>query len=66
MLDAGRFAAEADALRLYRRIATMDAAAPLPQAAEEGSRLERGRRRTREELGLARLAGRLRGGARID
>jgi DNA polymerase-1 len=29
-LAAGRFAAEADALRLYRRIATMDAAAPLP------------------------------------
>jgi 5'-3' exonuclease len=30
LLDAGRFASEADALRLYRRIATMDAEAPLP------------------------------------
>jgi 5'-3' exonuclease len=29
-LAAGRFAAVADDLRLYRRIATMDAAAPLP------------------------------------
>jgi DNA polymerase-1 len=30
LLDAGRFSSEADALRLYRRIATMDADAPLP------------------------------------
>jgi DNA polymerase-1 len=30
MLDDGRFATEADALRLYRRIATMDRTAPLP------------------------------------
>lgn len=30
MLLDGRFAAEADALRLYRRIATMDRTAPLP------------------------------------
>jgi len=30
MLGEGRFAAEADALRLYRRIATMDREAPLP------------------------------------
>jgi DNA polymerase-1 len=30
MLDEGRFAAEADALRLYLRIATMDRDAPLP------------------------------------
>jgi DNA polymerase-1 len=29
-LDAGRFADQADRLRLYRRIATMDASAPLP------------------------------------
>jgi DNA polymerase-1 len=29
-LAAGRFAAQADALRLYRRLATMDASAPLP------------------------------------
>jgi DNA polymerase I len=30
VLGAGRFAAEAEDLRLYRRIATMDASAPLP------------------------------------
>ena len=30
MLAEGRFATEAEALRLYRRIATMDRAAPLP------------------------------------
>jgi DNA polymerase I len=30
MLEAGRFSTEADALRLYRRIATMDREAPLP------------------------------------
>jgi DNA polymerase-1 len=30
MLEEGRFAAEAEALRLYRRIATLDRAAPLP------------------------------------
>jgi DNA polymerase-1 len=30
LLDEGRFASEAEALRLYRRIATMDRAAPLP------------------------------------
>ena len=30
VLAAGRFAAQAEELRLYRRIATMDAAAPLP------------------------------------
>jgi DNA polymerase-1 len=29
-LDAGRFAQQADDLRLYKRIATMDASAPLP------------------------------------
>jgi len=31
LLEAGRFAAEADDLRLYRRIATLDATAPLPE-----------------------------------
>ena len=30
-LDAGRFAAQADELRLYRRIAAMDATAPIPE-----------------------------------
>ena len=32
MLDAGRFEAEADALRLYRSIATFDTSAPLPDS----------------------------------
>jgi 5'-3' exonuclease len=31
MLDDGRFAAQADELRLYKRIASMDAGAPLPE-----------------------------------
>ena len=30
MLDAGRFTTEAEALRLFRSIATMDREAPLP------------------------------------
>jgi DNA polymerase I len=35
VLADGRFAAEADDLRLYRRIATMDASAPLPPLAPQ-------------------------------
>jgi len=35
VLDAGRFAAEAEDLRLYRRIAQMDASAPLPLLADQ-------------------------------
>ena len=34
-LAAGRFAAQAEALQLYRSIATMDAAAPLPALADQ-------------------------------
>jgi DNA polymerase-1 len=34
-LDAGRFAAEAEELRLYRRIATVDASAPLPSLPDQ-------------------------------
>ena len=30
MIAAGRFAAEADQLRMFRRIATLDPSAPLP------------------------------------
>jgi DNA polymerase-1 len=57
LLDAGRFAAEADALRMYRSIATLDSGVPLPPlpdcepdwaAAAEAAR----------DLGLARLAAR--------
>jgi DNA polymerase I len=34
-LEAGRFSAEAEDLRLYRRIATLDASAPLPPLADQ-------------------------------
>ncbi len=57
-LDDGRFAAEAEDLRLFRRIATMDASAPLPPLArtpptwaEASSFLE--------QLGLGAVAGRV-------
>jgi DNA polymerase-1 len=35
MLAAGRFSAQAEELRLYRSIATMDATAPLPPLADQ-------------------------------
>jgi hypothetical protein len=34
-LEAGRFSAEREELLLYRRIATMDASAPLPSLADQ-------------------------------
>jgi DNA polymerase-1 len=34
-LEAGRFSAEAEDLRLYRRIATVDASAPLPSLPDQ-------------------------------
>ena len=57
-LDAGRFSAEKEDLLLYRRIATMDASAPLPSLADqtpdwaEASSLS-------SSWGLGNLAGRL-------
>jgi DNA polymerase-1 len=57
-LDAGRFAAVSDDLRLYRRIATMDAAAPIPALADQEPSWERAAEAARE-LGLNALAGRL-------
>jgi DNA polymerase-1 len=57
-LAAGRFAAEADALRLYRRVATMDATAPLPRLDEQEPDWARGAALA-AEWGLGRLAGRL-------
>jgi DNA polymerase-1 len=59
-LADGRFAAEADALRLYRRIAAMDATAPIPDVPDAepdwngGAGLVRG-------WGLNQLADRLKG-----
>jgi DNA polymerase-1 len=38
ILAAGRFAAQAQELRLYKKIATMDAAAPLPRLANQAPR----------------------------
>jgi DNA polymerase-1 len=58
-LAAGRFAAEADDLRLYRRIATMDRDAPLPPLDDQEPTWDRGASLA-DEWGLARLAARLR------
>ena len=57
-LAAGRFAAEADALRLYLRVATMDASAPLPALDDQEPTWGRGAALA-DEWGLGRLAGRL-------
>jgi DNA polymerase-1 len=57
-LKAGRFAAEADKLRLYRRIAQMDAKAPLPRLAAQKPDWRRAAAAA-QELGLGGLAGRL-------
>jgi DNA polymerase-1 len=57
-LAAGRFAAEADALRLYRRVATMDRTAPLPPLDDQAPDW-RGAAKLAGEWGLGRLAGRL-------
>jgi DNA polymerase I len=57
-LDAGRFAAEADALRLYQRIARMDSEAPLPPLEDQEPTWARAAALA-NEWGLARLAARL-------
>jgi DNA polymerase I len=57
MLEEGRFSTEADALRLYRRIATMDSAAPLPQLPDAEPDWKGGVTHARS-LGLERVAGR--------
>jgi DNA polymerase I len=59
MLEAGRFAAEAEALRMYRLVATFDAAAPLPPLPERGPDWAAGAEAA-EALGLARVAARWR------
>ena len=58
LLDAGRFAAEADALRSYRRIATFDCSAPLPEIGDRLPDWNAGAAAARE-LGLDALATRL-------
>jgi hypothetical protein len=58
MLEAGRFAAEADALRLYRSIATLDPKAPLSRVVDAEPDWARASDFA-SELGLAQLAKRL-------
>ena len=57
-LKAGRFAAEADKLRLYRQVAQMDAKAPLPRLAAQRPNWVRASEAAKE-LELGALAGRL-------
>jgi DNA polymerase I len=57
MLDDGRFAAEADALRLYREIATLDRAAPLPPLPDLSPHWAAAAAHARD-LGMEGLAGR--------
>jgi DNA polymerase-1 len=57
-LAEGRFAAEAEALRLYRHVATMDAEAPLPPLEDQEPTWDRASALA-DEWGLGRLAGRL-------
>jgi len=59
MLSAGRFAAEAEQLRTYRRIASMDAAAPVPDLPDLEPDWGVGAVAA-EALGVERLAARLR------
>jgi len=58
LLAAGRFSAEAEALRLYRHIATLDPSAPVPALPDRAPDWRAGGAAA-EELGLGRLAGRL-------
>jgi len=57
-LAAGRFGAEAESLRLYKRIATMDASAPLPSLAAQAPTWARGAALA-ADWGMGALAGRL-------
>jgi DNA polymerase-1 len=57
-LGAGRFATLAEELRLYRRIATMDAAAPIPKLPDQEPDWTRAAEHA-AKLGLGALAGRL-------
>jgi len=57
-LAEGRFAAEAEALRLYRHVATMDKEAPLPPLEDQEPTWGRAAALA-DEWGLGRLAGRL-------
>ena len=58
LLEAGRFSAEADALRTYRHIATLDPSAPVPPLPDREPDWRAGAAAA-QALGLGRLAGRL-------
>ncbi|HET9288899.1 MAG TPA: 5'-3' exonuclease [Gaiella sp.] len=58
LLAAGRFSAEADDLRMYRHIATLDATAPVPPLPDREPDWHAAAVAV-DELGLGRLAGRL-------
>jgi DNA polymerase I len=58
LLAAGRFSAEADALRMYRHIATLDATAPVPPLPDREPDWHAAAAAA-DALGLGRLAGRL-------
>jgi DNA polymerase-1 len=57
-LDEGRFAAQADELRMYKRMATLDADAPLPPLDDQTPDWARAAAHV-SKLGLGALAGRL-------
>ena len=57
-LEEGRFSAQADELRLYREIATMDASAPLPSLVDQSPSWAEGSLLVRR-WGLGALAERL-------
>ena len=57
-LDAGRFSAQREELLLYRRIATMDASAPLPSLPDQAPKWAEASSLA-ESWGLGNLAGRL-------
>jgi DNA polymerase-1 len=57
-LEAGRFAAQAEELRLYRRIATLDASAPLPSLVDQSPTWAEASSLA-SSWGLGNLAGRL-------
>ncbi len=58
LLEAGRFSAEADALLLYRRVATLDPSAPVPPLPDRLPDWRSGATAA-DALGLGRLAGRM-------
>ena len=59
MIAAGRFDAEAEKLRTYRHIATLDPTAPLPDDVPDLEPDWAAAARAAEELGVERLAARL-------